>query len=195
MGDGTCKYATQRIALDGSTNFRILFRLDMTPSSCLLVNYGAMLLYPYLRVIHVEIFFFFFVFLICQDILGEASWKVSSRLQASGFSLRHMQVGTVFGCGWGCWIVGYVSQIGMGRRPKSSGFVYLQTHSCPWKIIQTALLLFSCVIIWGQRVDYWLPFKNKLYESERSSSGLCGSLLLHAFYFCVSINNLHIIFI
>ena len=142
-----------------------------------------------------DFFFFFFVFLICQDILGEASWTVSSRLQASGFSLRHMQVGTVFGCGWGCWIVGYVSQIGMGRRPKSSGFVYLQTHSCPWKIIQTALLLFSCVIIWGQRVDYWLPFKNKLYESERSSSGLCGSLLLHAFYFCVSINNLHIIFI
>lgn len=30
-------------------------------------------------------FFFFFVFLICQDILGEASWTVSSRLQASAF--------------------------------------------------------------------------------------------------------------
>lgn len=62
MGDGTCKYATQRIALDGSTNFRILFRLDMTPSSCLLVNYGAMLLYPYLRVIHVENFLFIYFF-------------------------------------------------------------------------------------------------------------------------------------
>ena len=99
---GNCMaHATQRMSLDGNTD-SVFFHSSIPLTTCLFVNYGALLASgfwllpcPHLpHDVYIYIFCVFF-FLICWDFFW---WKLRGRC-IIGFRVRHMQVGTVFGCG------------------------------------------------------------------------------------------------